>query len=153
MLLVLAFTAEDRPLIERIYLSKSPALRKLAYRYLKDEQAAADVVQQSALDFMEIFHTLTYVSESKLCGYLYIITKNNIFDVLGKNGRVSAEVMYRKISELPPRYGAYIQMAYLDKLDPAIIAKVLKVKQDSLRMLGYRARKMLAELCQAESEV
>ena len=68
-------------------------------------------------------------------------------------GRVSAEVMYRKISELPPRYGAYIQMAYLDKLDPAIIAKVLKVKQDSLRMLGYRARKMLAELCQAESEV
>ena len=49
MLLVLAFTAEDRPLIERIYLSKSPALRKLAYRYLKDEQAAADVVQQSAL--------------------------------------------------------------------------------------------------------
>lgn len=39
MLLVLAFTAEDRPLIERIYLSKSPALRKLAYRYLKDEQA------------------------------------------------------------------------------------------------------------------
>ena len=105
-----------------------------------------------------------------------IITKNNIFDVLGKNGRefpaetlenhaeqmdaeeivigrVSAEVMYRKISELPPRYGAYIQMAYLDKLDPAIIAKVLKVKQDSLRMLGYRARKMLAELCQAESEV
>ena len=31
MLLVLAFTAEDRPLIERIYLSKSPALRKLAY--------------------------------------------------------------------------------------------------------------------------
>ena len=125
---------------------------------------------------MEIFHTLTYVSESKLCCYLYIITKNNIFDVLGKNGRefpaetlenhaeqmdaeeivigrVSAEVMYRKISELPPRYGAYIQMAYLDKLDPAIIAKVLKVKQDSLRMLGYRARKMLAELCQAESEV
>ena len=74
-------------MIERIYLSKSPALRKLAYRYLKDEQAAADVVQQSALDFMEIFHTLTYVSESKLCGYLYIITKNNIFDVLGKNGR------------------------------------------------------------------
>ena len=71
MLPVLAFTAEDRPLIERIYLSKSPALRKLAYRYLKDEQAAADVVQQSALDFMEIFHTLTYVSESKLCGYLY----------------------------------------------------------------------------------
>ena len=68
-------------------------------------------------------------------------------------GRVSAEVMYRKISELPPRYGAYIQMAYLDKLDPVVIAKVLKVKQDSLRMLGYRARKMLAELCQAESEV
>ncbi len=125
---------------------------------------------------MEIFHTLTCVSESKLCGYLYIITKNNIFDILGKNGRelptetlenraeqmnaeeivigrVSAEVMYRKISELPPRYGAYIQMAYLDKLDPVVIAKVLKVKQDSLRMLGYRARKMLAELCQAESEV
>ena len=49
MLLVLAFTAEDRPLIERIYLSKSPALRKLAYRYLKDEQAAADVVQQLSL--------------------------------------------------------------------------------------------------------
>ena len=89
MLLVLAFTAEDRPLIERIYLSKSPALRKLAYRYLKDEQAAADVVQQSALDFMEIFHTLTYVSESKLCGYLYIITKNNIFDVLITSRRMN----------------------------------------------------------------
>lgn len=166
---MLAFTAEDKPLIETIYEEKALSLRKYAYGVLKNEQDAADAVQQSALDFMEIFHTLAYISKSKLCGYLFIITRNNVYDTYNEKRKIvplddifelpeqidveevalrhiTAQELRQDIERLPPKYASYLQLRYLEQLDRNLIARVLKVKPDSLRMIDVRAKKMLLKL-------
>lgn len=175
---MLTFTIEDKPLIEKVYGETVQALRKYAYSRLNDAQLAADVVQQSVLDFMESFHNISFLSEEKLRGYLYKITVNNVYDVLRVRsrqaaaedisacselperalstedfvlGQIGAQEIRRNIEKLQPRYALYLQMKYVDELDAAQIAKVLKVKPDSLRMLEYRAKRHLKQILE-ESE-
>ncbi len=173
---MLAFAVEDRPLIARIYESKKELLGRYAYSVLKDEQEAADVVQQSVLDFMEAFHRLSHLSEDKLCGYLFSITRNNVYDECKRRNklfpsewmideadpidteevaltRVGIEDMKKAIRHLPPRYGSYLQMVYLDKLDREVVARALGVKPDSLRMIDVRAKKLLKALLLRGEEV
>ena len=173
---MLAFAPEDRPLIERIYETNEAALRKFVFRCLKDEELTKDVIQEVAKNFMEAFDSLTYLSERKLKGYLYRMTLYTVLDLQNQTsseipisemredalvfdveefvfGQHDAEKLREKIEQMPPRYGMYIEMAYLDKCPRKSIAAALKVKESSLRSIAYRARKMLAEMCSEESEV
>ena len=77
-----------------------------------------------------------------------------VFDVeefvFGQHG---AQTLQSKIEQLPPRYAMYIEMAYLDKCPSESIATALNVKEESLRTIAYRARRMLSDLCKEESEM
>lgn len=172
-----AFAPEDRPLIEHIYTRNEAALVKKAFRELGNEQSTEDAVQTAAYRFMDAFDKITHTSERDLRGYLYKILLNVIADMQNRNPReiLMAEVprepsaldnveefvlgkqglylLYEKIDQLPPRYGLYLEMACIGKYPPDVIASALGVKKDSLRMIAYRARKKLAELCSEESEV
>ena len=172
-----AFAPEDRPLIERIYLKNGPALVNLAFRALNDEELTQDAMQTAICRFMDAFDTITYTSERDLRGYLYKILINVLADMLHQNpkeipmacipnnpsvldnveefvvGNHGMELLHDKIGQLPPRYGLYLEMTYLGKYSPDVIAKALGVKVDSLRMIAYRAKEKLAELCSRESEV
>lgn len=172
-----AFAPEDRPLIECVYTKNEPALMKAAFQRLKNEQATEDAVQTAACRFMESFDRITHISERDLRGYLYKILLNVIADMQHRNPQeiLMADVpkersvldnveefvlamqggplLYEKIDRLPPRYGLYLEMAYIGKYPPDVIASALGVKADSLRMIAYRAKKKLAELCSEESEV
>lgn len=173
---MLAFAPEERPLIERVYVKHEATLRKFALRHLQDEEKVKEVIQDSAIKFMEIFHTLTYISEEKLYSYLYSIVRDRTLGAKRKSspevpldalsewdcvldteelviGRLNAEALFRKIQSLPPRYGTYLIMAYLDKLPEEQIAKYMGVKPGSLRMVAHRAKKLLARLCGEESGV
>ena len=61
--------------------------------------------------------------------------------------------MKKAIRHLPPRYGSYLQMVYLDKLDREVVARALGVKPDSLRMIDVRAKKLLKALLLRGEEV
>ncbi len=173
---MLAFAPEDRPLIERIYEMNEGVLRKFVFQRLKDEELTKDVVQEIAKNFMEAFDSLTYLSERKLRGYLYRMALYTVLDlqkqlnheipiselrddefvfdveefVFGQHG---AQTLQSKIEQLPPRYAMYIEMAYLDKCPSESIATALNVKEESLRTIAYRARRMLSDLCKEESEM
>lgn len=171
-----AFTIADRPKIEQIYQAQAQRLWKYAYSILREDEAAADVVQQSALEFMEIFHKLTTLSEDQLRGYLFAIMRNNVYDVCKQRkkvipmedifleaaeddvenivlGNLTAEQIRKCISEIPPRYATYIQLTYLDELDKDVVASVLKVKTDSLRMMDVRAKRYLKRIFDKKLEV
>ena len=172
---MLTFAPEDYLRIERVFREKEESLRRLAYRYLGDDQLAQDVVQDAIEAFWKNYAKVSYMTDDQLGGYLYGMTKNKIYSAYRKAARevpieeiedmphsqtvediviskIDVEVIERHIGELPARYGMYITMAYLDELEPETIAKVLGVKPNSLRMIACRARKLLAELCLQDKE-
>lgn len=174
---MLAFETSDKPKIVRIYQTQCAKLYRYSFSVLHDEADAADVVQQSILEFLEIFHRLPPMSDDKLRGYLFAITRNNVYDICAKRnktislddqfadaqaqenveeivlGNISAQTIRYCIEKLPPRYAAYIKLTYLDALDKDIVAAFLKVKPNSLRMMDVRAKRYLKELCRKELEV
>ncbi|MBD5101357.1 MAG: sigma-70 family RNA polymerase sigma factor [Subdoligranulum sp.] len=152
-------------------------LRKLALRWTGDEHLAEDAVSAAACRFMDAFDSIHSLDARSLRGYLYRIlltviaqiqkvrdweipmediereptVLDNVEEfVLGQDGY---HTLYEKIDQLPPHYGMYIEMAYIDKLAPEVIAKALNIKTSSLRMMAHRARKALRDLCREESEV
>lgn len=170
--------AEETARFEDVYHRMEAKLWGYALRVLRDEQLAAGVVQQSALDLFESFRGLSHLSDDKLCGYLYVITRNNVMDavkrqkretpftVLGEEEaerqadggveelvlkRLELEALRRAVSRLPERYAQYIRMTYLDELDRRTVARLLKVKPDSLRMMDLRARRLLKTLIEQEA--
>lgn len=173
-----AFEPKDQPLIERIYTENETAFVNVAFRCLKDPELTKEAVQTAACRFMDSFDKIKYTSDRDLRGYLYKILLNAIADILKLNareipmsaiskersvldnveefvlGRCGAQVLYEKIDQLPPRYGLYLEMAYVDKYPPDVIATALGVQVDSLRMIASRARSFLAALLSnEESEV
>lgn len=171
------FAPEYLPLIVRVYTENESTLRKCALQCIKDEDLADDAVSTAACTFMDAFDSIRSLDARSLRGYLYKILLTVMADIQDVRhreipmaeierewtvldnveefvlGNDAAHTLYEKITQLPPRYGLYIEMAYLDKLPPEVIAKALRVKTGSLRMIAHRARKALTELCREESEV
>lgn len=171
------FAPEDFPLIIRVYTENESALRKVALRHLKDEASAEDAVSTAACTFLEAFDSIHSLGTRSLRGYLYKILLTVISDTRNVRcreipmadverewtvmdnveefviGNDAVHTLHEKIDQLPPRYGMYIEMAYIDKLPPEVIAKALRVKTDSLRMIAHRAKNALDELCREESGV
>lgn len=173
---MLAFAPEHRPLVERIFQKHEAALRKYVFNRLQNEDLAKEVIQDSAVMFMMQLDSLAILSEDQLYTYLYYIVRSSTQKQLTKMGRdislsdlsatdlvVDAEEivlgkqnaaeLFDKIRDLPARYGNYLLLAYIYKMPPKEIARVLEVDQNSLRMLAYRARKALSKLLQEKSRI
>lgn len=171
------FAPEYLSLIIRVYSENEPALRKFALRYLEDEDLADEAVSTAACTFMDAFDSIQSLDARSLRGYLYKILLTVMADIRDVRqrevpmadierewtvldnveefvlGNDAAHTLYKKIGQLPPRYGMYIEMAYIDKFPPEVIAKALRVKTSSLRMIAHRAKKALDELYREESGV
>lgn len=169
-----AFERKDRPLIERIYIENKDALLKVAFRRLQDVELTQEAMQTAACRFMESFDRIKGTSNRDLRGYLYKILLTVIGDIERRNakeipmpdvprersvldnveefvlGKQGAQLLYEKIDQLPPRYGLYLEMAYIDKFPPDMIAAALGVEVSSLRTIASRARAKLADLCSEE---
>lgn len=65
-------------------------------------------------------------------------------------GKIGAEMIRETIKELPEEYATYLYLTTELNLPPIIVADVLQVKPNSLRMIAYRARKMLRDACESK---
>lgn len=65
-------------------------------------------------------------------------------------GKIGAEMIRDTIRELPEEYATYLYLSAELGLSPENIADVLQVKPSSLRMIAYRARKMLRAACESK---
>lgn len=169
-----AFERKDRPLIERIYIENKDALLKVAFRRLQDIELTREAMQTAACRFMESFDKIRGTSDRDLRGYLYKILLSVIDEIERRNakeismpdvprepsvldnveefvlGKHGAQLLYEKIDQLPARYGLYLEMAYIGKYPPNVIATALGVEVNSLRTFASRARAKLADLCSEE---
>ena len=81
----MSFTDEDIKKIEELYSRHGKEMYAIAYRILKDENSAEDIVQQSFLKIMDKLDRVDLSDENKTKKFLMIIARNLAIDVYNIN--------------------------------------------------------------------
>ncbi len=140
-----------------------PSLERLAFRYIHDEDAARDIVQDSFLRFRS---ALTDRNPDNPYAYLFRITRNRCVDFLRRRRResrltdtLSAEAAARTdmsdddaslrmavhagLDRLSDKLRLPLEMAEFDKMPYTEIAETLNIPVNTVRTRIYRAREKL----------
>ena len=170
------FQCSSSIIIEEIYTDLQANLLRYAFKHLNNITEAEDAVQTSILKFIQAFHRLSDLPRDSLESYLYIITRNTVYDMLRVHTskisidefeqcdikcdvehlaevHLSYETLLQCMPKLSPKYAGYITMKHFAGLEDEIIAKALDVKVNSVRMIGTRARNALRKMCEKEEGV
>lgn len=147
------------------------AVRRLAYGYLRDEQLAEDIAQESFLQASEKLHTLA--DPAAFRSWLFMIAANRSRDELRRRARwvdtpelpevalyPSQEEMpaprraqsrelgghlARLLADLPDKYRTALMMKEIEELTYAEIAKRLGIPMGTVQIRVHRARLRLRE--------
>ena len=133
---------------------------RLAFSYVKNQEDALDIVQDSIHKAMISFHTLK--EEKMLKSWFYRIVVNTSLDFLRKHKRVSildAETLEymsegreddydnldleRAIAQLSPDYRSIIILRYFEDLKIEEVAAVLGENTNTIKTRLYKALKLL----------
>ena len=90
----MSFTEEDINKIEKLYSVHGKEMYAIAYRILKDENSAEDVVQQSFVKIMDKLHRIDLSDENKTRKFLMIIARNLAIDVYNSRKNLSSNTEY-----------------------------------------------------------
>ena len=143
-------------LVEKTIRDEYQSLYKLAYTYVKNQDDAMDVVQESVYKAIKSHNTLKNSSYVK--AWLCQIVVNTALDLIRKNKR---EIVLEEFPEIPyeDKYSEFellsilssldekerkiIIFRYLEGLKIKDIAKALDENQNSIKSTLYRALKKL----------
>ena len=171
----------ENSIIENLYLNHQKKLFNYAYHKLKDENLAADTVQDAFERFIKCFSKRKDLSEEALANYLFIILKNRTIDVAIKIKKrnlyciemepdeieqlrygpcledmattlLELEDVKHNLKRLSPKQAAFIALKYFGGCTDEEIANALDIKISSLRMLEHRARVSLKSLSKSEKK-
>lgn len=158
--------AIDETAFHRLYDRIAPALRAYVLRICGEADLADDVVQDVFVKYLRT--PLPDMDESATKAYLYRIATNLVTDHWRRRERErkwSWKAIFRKPAEaqldqhsdmarqfgrLAPRERALLWLAYVEGFDHEEIARVLKVRPKSIRVMLFRARKKLRKLLDSE---
>lgn len=152
---------------EDIFYTYSDALYRIAYSYVKDEQAAEEVVQDV---FFKFYHThVQFEGKSHLKTYLTRMVINRCYDYLrswknkrnlifevfqAKRGGIDRDVVEQSESELilesilslPVKYREAIILYYYEDLQVKEMADMLGLAESTVKSRLQRARAQLKGL-------
>ena len=166
----------ENSLVGEFYSSHFDELWRLAFKILKDEQAAYDIVQSAFTGLIEGFHRIREPSEKVLRSYLYVAVQHNAVNYGKKESRhptveyedytfsdsplpeelIDLECdhssIQRCINRLKEPYKSYIHMKYFLCWDNRAIAQAMKRKESSVRSIHMRAMDRLRKLLDQEEQ-
>lgn len=94
-------TRKQMSQMENLFHRYYRSLSIYALHYLKDLDAAEDIVQECFVDLWEKqFHELDDVKETK--SYLYTMVRNRCVDILRKRGNISHDVQLNDLEDILP---------------------------------------------------
>lgn len=158
--------AIDETAFHRLYDRIAPTLRAYVLRICGEADLADDVVQDVFVKYLRT--PLPDMDESATKAYLYRIATNLVTDHWRRRERErkwSWKAIFRKPAEaqldlrgdmarqfgrLAPRERALLWLAYVEEFDHEEIARVMKVRPKSIRVMLFRARKKLRKLLGSE---
>lgn len=133
---------------------------RLAYSYVKNEQDALDVVQESIHKALLSIDNIQNLNAIKSWFYKIIVhtsldllrkqkktilTEDHQFDSLqnGKTDNYTDLDLHKAIDELPPKYKTIIILRYFEDFKMEEIADVLDVNISTIKTRLYKAHKLL----------
>jgi len=144
------------------YTSAAPALRAYICRSCGSFDLAEDIMQEAFLRFLRTAPDA--MDEPAMKGYLYRTAESLLIDHWRRskrNQRWSLEMLYRKdpqpdrskgddmteaFRELKPQQRSLLWLAYVEGFDHREISDAAGVKEKSVKVLLFRARKALAAI-------
>lgn len=162
---MLTYKKKQKKLIEYIQSNKEK-LYRLAYSYVKDEQLAMDVIQESiekSLTSLEQLKNLDYIGT-----WMYRIVVNTSINLIRKNKKViymdevpetSEEEkvgidekmdLYEAIDKLKEDYKTVIMLRYFEDLPLNDIAEITGVPLSTVKTRIYTAIRQLRKLSKCE---
>lgn len=152
-----------------------PKLFAVAFKLLKDEEDAKDMVQDALLKMWSIRHTLEQYSSVEALGVTIVRNLSvshlrnsrlmdsdavedhyEIMDSSGADEHLLNEdenkVAMKLIGELPDMQQTILRMKHLDGLEVSEIAKMIGAKEEAVRSNLSRARKKILEQFKKEYE-
>ena len=141
------------------YINKNiDALYRFAYTYMKNEDDACDVVNESVVKALKAVSSLR--SEDNVKCWLYKIISNTAFTYLGKNKKViylddeMQERLYTNddyssmnfeelVKNLPLKYKSIIVLRFLEDMSIKDIAHILDLNENTVKTRLYKALNML----------
>ena len=158
--------AIEEAAFHRLYEQIAPALRAYVFQICGEADLADDVVQDAFVKYLRT--PVRKMDEAATKAYLYRIATNLVTDHWRRRERErkwSWKAIFRKPAEakldlhsdmarqfgrLAPRERALLWLAYVEEFDHEEIARVLKLRPKSIRVMLFRARKKLRKLLGSE---
>lgn len=160
--------AHDQQAFEVVFHKYYAALCFFAYKFLRDEEAARDVVQEVFIRFFE--KTYVFPNFVALKSFLYSCVQHRALNHLEKNNnrmalrermrtdeveeneyfhhQIEAEIfeeIFAAIEKLPPECRRIFKMSYIDHLDIREITEQLNIAESTVKTQRQRAKKILRE--------
>lgn len=152
------------------YVNTAPALRGYIHRSCGNYELAEDIMQEAFLRFLRT--APAGLDAPAMRGYLYRTAESLLIDHWRRskrNQRWSLEMLFRKepqrdrghdlgkaddmteaFQELKPQQRSLLWMAYVEEFDHREIAAAAGVKEKSVKVLLFRARKALAGILEGK---
>ena len=145
---------------------------KIAYYHVRDRYMAEDICQEV---FLRVYKNLdNFCRDSTYFTWIYRITVNlcrdyrasayfrrilpwhgwDTEDMQGNDERLFEEAeggeIFRKVMDLPLKYRTVLALYYFEEFTSPEIARMLNIKEDTVRARLSRGRKMLKEILSME---
>lgn len=164
----------DSETIARFYEAHKKALLNYARAILRDDELAADALQNAIESLLHSYDHVRDLSDADLLHYSMKVVRRECYRIFKKQNKMPApsaeieelaqdsadldeyiqfqdrEVMQKAVSQLKRNYRTAIELRYYQNRDDAAIAFALDIKPESVRAVLSRARNKLKELYLAE---
>lgn len=150
--------------VEETVLDSYEAMYRLAYTYVRNEEDALDIVQESA--YKAIKHSASVKQESYIKTWLWRIVVNTALDLIRKNKKeIAVETFFEQGSEdsyqdfdtiealkvLTEKEKAVVVLRFFEDQKLSEIAKVMNENANTVKTILYRSlRKLKLELTEGE---
>ena len=155
-------TENDRAKFTRLYNKYRGLMFHIAMSILHDEKDSEDTVHQAFLTIIENLDMINEFDKSKTKAFISVITEHKAIDLYRDNAKHSAEDIdelglsvnteYEVESSLtaamlsiPERYRNVLLLRFDSGYSTKEIAQILKIKQDSVNKLIWRAKEALSK--------
>ncbi len=158
---------DDLPRFEEIYTKYRQMLYGIAYRILNNEHDAEEAVITTYESIAEKFKEISQIPCNELPSCIVIICRNAAINIYRNNKKIaerttelcekiSAEDVFRSfddkdelinaLKQLPDDYKDILFLYDLHGLSANKIAKVTGMKENTVRVKAFRARKMIKDI-------
>ena len=165
---------DEQSKFEKLYYEYRHLMTYIAFDILKDEKLAEDAVHNAFIKISNNLKKINEISCHKKKSFIVVVIENVAKDMYRKRKRekeipfeenidikvsddfslnsFGIETIVSKIESLPDIYRNILVLKYLQELNNKEIAKLLNIKESTVRKRLERAKDMLAELLEKDGD-